>query len=121
MNSPLHSGSARRVCGEPRPWGSPESTHIAVDAVYLSNQEFNLETEAVAQLIRAGIPNAEIQVSGDGRHFDALIVSAGFEGLTPIKRQRLVMETVKIQIASGELHALSIKTQTPAQQAAQAT
>ncbi|AFL74134.1 BolA family protein [Thiocystis violascens] len=76
-----------------------------------------METEAVAQLIRAGIPNAEVQVSGDGSHFEALIVSEVFEGLTPIKRQRLVMETVKTQIASGELHALSIKTQTPAQHA----
>ena len=76
-----------------------------------------METEAVAQLIRAGIPNAEVQVSGDGSHFEALVVSDVFEGLTPIKRQRLVMETVKTQIASGELHALSIKTQTPAQHA----
>ena len=76
-----------------------------------------METEAVAQLIRAGLPNAEVQVTGDGSHFEALIVSAVFEGLTPIKRQRLVMETVKTQIASGELHALSIKTQTPAQHA----
>lgn len=76
-----------------------------------------METEAVAQLIRAGLPNAEVQVTGDGSHFEALIVSAVFEGLTPIKRQRLVMETVKTQIASGELHALSIKTQTPAQRA----
>ena len=78
-----------------------------------------METEAVAQLIRAGIPNAEIQVSGDGSHFEALIVSDVFEGLTPIKRQRLVMETVKTQILSGELHALSIKAQTPAQRVEQ--
>ena len=76
-----------------------------------------METEAVAQFIRAGIPNAEVQVTGDGSHFEALIVSEVFEGLTPIKRQRLVMETVKTQIASGELHALSIKTRTPAQHA----
>jgi acid stress-induced BolA-like protein IbaG/YrbA len=78
-----------------------------------------LEIEAVAQLIRQGIPGAEVQVSGDGSHFDAVVVSEVFEGLTPIKKQRLVMDTVKPQIASGELHALSIKTLTPAQSAAQ--
>jgi acid stress-induced BolA-like protein IbaG/YrbA len=74
-----------------------------------------METEAVAQLIRNGLPGADVEVSGDGSHFEAVVVSDAFEGLTPIKKQRLVMDTVREQIASGELHALSIKTLTPAQ------
>jgi len=77
-----------------------------------------METETVAQLIRAGVPGAEVEVSGDGSHFDAIVVSDAFEGLSPIKKQRLVMDAVKEQIASGELHALSIKTLTPAQREA---
>ncbi|EGV30776.1 BolA family protein [Thiorhodococcus drewsii AZ1] len=78
-----------------------------------------METEAVADLIRAGIPGAEVRVSGDdGGHFEAIIVSETFEGMPPIKRERLVMETVRDQVASGELHALSVKARTPAQQAA---
>lgn len=78
-----------------------------------------METEAIAQLIRAGLPGAEVQVTGDGEHFEAVVVSDAFEGLSLIKRERLVMETVREQVASGELHALSIKARTPAQQAAQ--
>lgn len=78
-----------------------------------------METEAVAQRIRAGLPGAEVQVTGDGEHFEAVVVSEAFEGLSLIKRERLVMETVREQVASGELHALSIKAPTPAQQAAQ--
>jgi len=77
-----------------------------------------METEAVATLIRNGLPGAEVEVVGDGSHFEAVVVSDAFEGLSPIKKQRLVMDTVKPQIASGELHALSIKTLTPAQKAA---
>ncbi len=72
-----------------------------------------MEIEAVAQLIRKGLPGAEVEVTGDGSHFEAVVVSDVFSGLTPIKKQRLVMDTVKAQIASGELHALSIKTLTP--------
>ncbi|NEX15710.1 MAG: BolA family protein [Halochromatium sp.] len=72
-----------------------------------------METEAVATLIRHGLPGAEVEVTGDGSHFEAVVVSEAFSGLTPIKKQRLVMDTVKAQIASGELHALSIKTLTP--------
>lgn len=74
-----------------------------------------MQTTAVADLIRAGMPDAEVEVTGDGSHFEAVVVSEAFEGLTPIKKQRLVMDTVREQIASGELHALSIKTLTPAQ------
>jgi len=78
-----------------------------------------METAAVEQLIRAGLPGAQVQVTGDGSHFDAIVVSEVFEGQTPLKKQRLVMDTVRAQIASGELHALSIKTLTPAQWAEQ--
>jgi acid stress-induced BolA-like protein IbaG/YrbA len=78
-----------------------------------------METTAVETLIRSGLPGAQVQVTGDGSHFDAVVVSPAFEGQTPIKRQRLVMDTVRNQIASGELHALSIKTFTPEQWAAQ--
>lgn len=79
-----------------------------------------METSAIEQLIKAGLPDARVQVTGDGSHFDAVVVSDAFTGLTPIKKQRLVMDTVKAQIASGELHALSIKTFTPEQWAEQA-
>jgi acid stress-induced BolA-like protein IbaG/YrbA len=78
-----------------------------------------METTAVETLISSGLPGAQVQVTGDGSHFDAVVVSPAFEGQTPIKRQRLVMDTVRNQIASGELHALSIKTFTPEQWAAQ--
>jgi len=54
-------------------------------------------------------------VTGDGSHFEAVVVSPAFAGLTPIKKQRLVMDTVREQLASGELHALSIKALTPAE------
>jgi acid stress-induced BolA-like protein IbaG/YrbA len=80
-----------------------------------------METTAVEQLIRQGLPGAEVRVTGDGSHFDAVVISPVFEGQTPIKKQRLVMDTVRAQIASGELHALSIKTYTPGQWAAQGT
>jgi acid stress-induced BolA-like protein IbaG/YrbA len=61
------------------------------------------------------MPDAAVQVTGDGSHFEAVVVSPAFAGLTPLKKQRLVMDTVREQLASGELHALSIKALTPAE------
>ena len=74
-----------------------------------------MQTDAVEKLIRDGMPGAEVRVTGDGSHFEAIVVSEGFSGKSPIQRQRLVMATVRPQIESGELHALSIKTFTPDQ------
>ncbi len=80
-----------------------------------------METDAVKQLIQAGMPGTcEVSVSGDGRHFEALVVSDEFEGKSLIARHRMVMATVHAQVASDALHALSIKTLTFAERDAAA-
>lgn len=72
-----------------------------------------MENEKIEELIRTGMPGAEVTVTGDGRHFEVTVVSAEFEGKSLIQKHRLVMATVKEQIASDELHALSIKAFSP--------
>jgi len=69
-----------------------------------------METEKVKQLIEQGLPGASVEVTGDGRHFEAVVVHADFEGKTIIQQHRMVMNTVKKEVESDELHALSIKT-----------
>ena len=72
-----------------------------------------METEKIKALIETGIPGAQVEVTGDGRHFEAVVVSDAFEGKSLIRRHRMVMDTVKAEIASDELHALSIKAALP--------
>jgi len=72
-----------------------------------------METEKVKALIEAGLPGAKVEVTGDGRHFEAVVVSEAFEGKSLIQRHRMVLATVNAEIASDELHALSIKTAIP--------
>lgn len=72
-----------------------------------------METEEVRQLIEAGVPDAQVQVQGDGHHFEAVVVSPAFAGKGPVQKQRMVYATVNEHIASGALHALSIKAYTP--------
>lgn len=78
-----------------------------------------MEIDEIKQLIEAGFAGCEAVVVGDGRHFEATVISDQFEGKTPLQKQRLVMETVKEELKSDKLHALSIKTFTPAQWAEQ--
>jgi stress-induced morphogen len=65
--------------------------------------------EELKTRIEAGIPGARAEVSGDGHHFDATVVSPAFQGLTRIAQHRLVYDVFGSEIG-GRIHALSIQT-----------
>jgi acid stress-induced BolA-like protein IbaG/YrbA len=69
--------------------------------------------EHVANLIRAGLPGAEVRVeSDDNVHFSATIVAGRFAGLRPIARHQLVYQALGA-LMGREIHALSIQAHTP--------
>jgi acid stress-induced BolA-like protein IbaG/YrbA len=72
-----------------------------------------MQPEQVEKIIAAGLSCEHLQVAGDGHHFEALIVSAEFAGKNRVQRQQRVNEVLRHHFNSGELHALSMKTQTP--------
>ncbi len=49
-----------------------------------------------------------------GGHFRAVVVSMRFEGKAPVQRQRLVYDALD-SVMGREIHALSMKTLTPAE------
>jgi acid stress-induced BolA-like protein IbaG/YrbA len=65
--------------------------------------------------IAAGLPCEHILLEGDGRHWYATIVSAEFEGQRTLQRQRRVYATLGDRLKTDEVHALSMKTFTPAE------
>ena len=69
--------------------------------------------------IAAGLPCQHVEVEGDGRHFFATIVSAEFEGLQRVRRHQRVYAALGDRMRE-QIHALSMKTFTPAEFAAQA-
>ena len=71
----------------------------------------------VQSFIEKGLACAHVEVEGDGRHFFATIVSAEFEGTTRINRQRKVYAALGDRMRE-QIHALSMKTLTPAEWAA---
>ena len=71
--------------------------------------------KAVHALIAAGLPCEHLEVDGDGRHWSAVIVSAEFEGKRPIARHQRVYATLGQKMHTDEVHALSMKTFTPAE------
>ena len=67
--------------------------------------------------IAAGLPCERVEVAGDGRHFEALIVSTAFEGLTRVRRHQRVYAALGDRM-DAQIHALSMKTLTPAEYSA---
>lgn len=72
--------------------------------------------DQVRDYIVAGLPCEHITVSGDGSHFEAVIVSAAFEGKRPIARHQLVYAALGDRM-KAEIHALSMRTLTPGEYA----
>jgi acid stress-induced BolA-like protein IbaG/YrbA len=74
--------------------------------------------ENVRDYIQQGLACEHVHVEGDGRHFDAVIVSKEFEGKGMLQQQRFVFQMLgdKMEL----IHALSMKTFTPEQWAKQA-
>ena len=75
----------------------------------------NMTELDIKDKIESGLNCQSVTVVGDGSHFEAVIVSSEFEGKRPVARQQMVYATVQAEIASGELHAISLKTLTPAE------
>jgi acid stress-induced BolA-like protein IbaG/YrbA len=71
-------------------------------------------TQDIERFITAGLACDHVEVEGDGRHFFATIVSSQFEGSTRIARQRLVYAALGDRMRE-QIHALSMKTLTPAE------
>jgi acid stress-induced BolA-like protein IbaG/YrbA len=77
------------------------------------------DTPAVSpDSIRASIAAAfhceVLEVRGDGHHFEALVVAAGFEGLARVRRHQAVYAALGDRMRA-EIHALSMTTLTPAE------
>ncbi len=72
-----------------------------------------------SDLVEKEIDGASADVTGDGSKFEARVVSEQFEGLSTIKRHKLVYAALDEHIKTGAIHALSIKAHTPQEVAEQ--
>ncbi len=77
-----------------------------------------MTADQLKHLIAASLACDYLTLEGDGRHWYATIVSPEFEGMRPIARHQRVYATLGGKMATDEVHALSMKTLTPAEWAA---
>ncbi len=72
-----------------------------------------MDSATIEQMIREGMPGAEVQVGGDdGVHFEAVVVCSSFSGKSTLQRHRMVYATLG-DLMGREIHALGLRTLTP--------
>jgi acid stress-induced BolA-like protein IbaG/YrbA len=73
-----------------------------------------MQPEQIKYLIEQGLAGARASVSGDGQHFEAIVVSAAFANKSMVQQHKLVYQALGNKMQS-EIHALSLRTYTPEQ------
>ena len=74
-----------------------------------------MNPEELKKLIEAAFANGHVEVTGDGRHFSATVVSDAFTGKNMIAQHRMVYAALGDRFDTEAVHALSLKTYTPEQ------
>ncbi|MBF2027125.1 MAG: BolA family transcriptional regulator [Oscillatoriales cyanobacterium C42_A2020_001] len=69
----------------------------------------------VEAMIQAQLPDAQVQVmTNDGEHYEVVVVSATFEGKRLVQQHQLVYKAIQQEMLTGAIHAMAVKTYTPA-------
>lgn len=74
-----------------------------------------MQPEEVKSLLEERTEGCEFYIQGEGCNFQVTAIGDVFEGMSPVKRQQLIYSALSDEIASGALHAITIKTYTPIQ------
>lgn len=72
-----------------------------------------METNEIKDVLMTALTLDEAYVTGDGSHFQAIVIGAVFAGMSPVKKQQAVYAPLTQYIADNRIHALSIKAYTP--------
>ena len=71
-----------------------------------------MDPNLIRQWIEEGLQCDHVDVAGDGRHFEAVVVSPQFRGLSKVRQHQLVYSALGERMRE-DIHALSMKTLTP--------
>ena len=74
-----------------------------------------MDPKKVKEILLDALKDSEVIIensSGDGLHFEAIVIASDFEGKSLLEQHKIVMEPLKT-LFSTSLHALGLKTYTP--------
>lgn len=72
-----------------------------------------INSETIQTLLQQAFPGDEVRVEGEGNKFQVTVVSEQFAGLLPVRKQQKVYAALNEHIASGAIHAVTMRLYTP--------
>ncbi|MBS3030171.1 MAG: BolA family transcriptional regulator [Dolichospermum sp. DET50] len=76
-----------------------------------------ISPQQVEEMIKAGLPDAQVQVqdlTGGGDHYQVTVVSSQFADKRLVQQHQLVYGALQQALSSEAIHALALKTYSPA-------
>lgn len=77
-----------------------------------------MDENSIVQRIRSLYADADIDINGEGCDLEIHVISEHFASMPVLRRQQSIMRLFADELASGKLHALSIKAKTKAEMSA---
>ena len=71
-----------------------------------------MDLEDIRQILETALGDSQIEMKAEGNKLALALVSDKFIGMNRVKRQQLVYSLLNDKISSGEIHAVTMKTQT---------
>lgn len=87
-----------------------------MEILFDHTQQPVVPSDTIRERITSKYEDAQVTVydlTGGGNHYQVEVVSQAFAGKTPIERHRMINDTVKDLMQSGELHALALTCKLP--------
>ena len=75
-----------------------------------------MKADDIRRRIEEGIAGSVAEVrdlTGTGDHFEAAVTASAFDGRGLVERHQMVFGLFKPELATGELHAFTLKTKAP--------
>ena len=71
-----------------------------------------MDLEEIRQLLESVLGDSQIEMQAEGNKLDLNLVSDKFIGMNRVKRQQFIYTLLNDKIATGEIHAVTMKTRT---------
>lgn len=74
-----------------------------------------MDSTEIQRILNDALALDEIVVKGEGSHFEVIAVGELFDGMSRVKKQQTIYAPLMAHISSNAIHALTIKTYSPAE------
>ena len=74
-----------------------------------------MQAQELQTLLTNELQGCDVEVRSEGSHYDILVIGEMFDGLRPVQKQQVVYKVLNPLITGGAIHAVNIRTYTPAE------